>query len=228
VIQNLDWMRDSATQAASTAVELATLAVVLLAIVAFMVGAVVVRQARRSLPRMGRHLEHRAVDAVLIWLGWSWLTGRRGSRARPAPPHPPVLEGDEIYKACPLSRWTGDRRACRWCNGLLPARAGRFCRPQCARAARENHEFGGAGGAREAALARDGYRCRWAGCGAGASHEHALEVHHITACHGRHGEPGCWHHLAGLVTLCYAHHQIETNAQRAAGEFGPALPRWTS
>lgn len=190
------------------------------------VGALV-RFAAGAATRMERHAERRFVDAVFIALGLSWLTGRRGHRgprARPTPPRPPVLEGDEIYRACPLSRFQGDPKACRWCNGLLPARAGRWCRPQCARAARENHEFGGAGGAREAALARDGYACRWSGCGVGASHEHALEVHHIVAIHGRHAETGCHHHLAGLVTLCHPHHLVDTERQRAAGEFDTPRP----
>lgn len=196
------------------------------AVVAFLVARALLRFLFRAARRMERQAERRLVDAVFVALGLHWLAGRgqRSRRAHPTPPRPATLEGDEIYRACPLSGWKGDPAACRWCNRVLPARSARFCRPECARAARENHQFDGAGGARETALARDGYRCRWAGCGAAATHEHALEVHHVVACHGRHGVPGCWHHLAGLVTLCHTHHLVETDRQRAAGEFGPPRP----
>lgn len=191
--------------------------------VAFVVGRALLRAFWRAGKRMERHLERRLVDVVLVALGWKWLTGRRSRTERaPARPRPPVLEGDEIYRACPLSRWTGDPVACRWCNGVLPARAARWCRPACRMAAVANHEWGAA---RDAALTRDGHACRWTGCGAGATHEHALEVHHIRAIHGRHAEAGCHHHLDGLVTLCHPHHLVDTERQRAAGEFGPSPRR---
>lgn len=205
-----------------TLVDVLLLALLAGAAVTFLAARAVARALWGAGRRMERHAERRIVDAVFVAVGLRWLTGGRGGPVRsPARPRPPVLEGDEIYRACALSAWAGDSAACRWCNGLLPARSGRFCRPQCARAARENHEFGGAGGARESALVRDGYRCRWTGCGAPATHEHALEVHHIHACHGRHGTSGCWHHLDGLVSLCHAHHLVETERQRSTGELGP-------
>lgn len=177
--------------------------------------------------RMERHLERRLVDAALIALGLHWWKGRRRRQEkRPAPPRQDVLEGDEIYRACPLSRWRGDPGACRWCNGMLPARSGRFCQPKHARAAHANHDWEQA---RDAALVRDQDRCRWKGCAAGPTFEHALEVHHAAEpALGRHSQPGCWHHLDGLVTLCHRHHVEITNQQRAAGVFDTALPRWTS
>lgn len=201
------------------------LPLVVLANIAFvvLVGGALLRQARRSARRMGRHLERRAVDIVLVWLGFTWLTGRhQRTHQQPAAPRPPVLEGDEIYRACTISAWTGDPAACRWCNRLLPVNKPRFCRARCSREATFNHVFSGPGGARAVAIARDRDQCRR--CGSPDD----LQVHHVRAIHGRHEQPGCHHHLAGLVTLCAPCHQIETNAQRAAGEFGPALPRWTS
>lgn len=185
----------------------------------FVVARSLAGQLRRTGKRMEHHLERRLVDAVLIALGLSWLTGRRGhrgQRSRPAPPRPPALEGDEIYRACPLSRWQGDPAACRWCNGLLPDGRPRFCGPACTDWALDNHDFDHARAARRR---MDRYQC--VRCG---RREH-LEVNHIVPVLGRHDVPGCWHHLAGLQTLCggggQSCHQIETNRQRAAGEFGP-------
>ena len=197
--------------------DLATLAVILGAILlGLLMLAVAVARVVREVSRWWR----RSLTRRLV----RWLFGRAGGGQRRAP-RPPVLTGDDIYLACPLSAWQGGPWACRWCNGLLPQRATRWCRPQCRTAARENHVFSGPGGACEAALRRDGYRC--VRCGSAGSHEHALQVNHRIPIRGRHKVAGCHHHLepgpdgrSGLETLCSGPgscHQDETNRQRARG-----------
>lgn len=187
-----------------------------LVLVALAAGAVLLlralaRTARRAGRRVVRRTRRRAGRAVRRAVAYVIL-GRWIRRDRPV--LRPVLDGDDIYRTCPLSNWTGDLTACRWCGGPLPTRSKRWCTPQCRTTARSNHEFGLA---RDAALARDSYRC--VTCGSGATHEYALEVNHRTACLGRHGTPGCWHHLDGLETLCRTHHLQVTASQRRAGVF---------
>lgn len=163
---------------------------------------------------MHRQASRRAVDALFVWLGFNWWENRR-QPGRASAPRPPALTGDDIYRACPLSRWTGDPAGCRWCGGPLPEGRARFCRPQCTDEATWNHEFNGDGGARATARRRDRYACRR--CGSSTD----LEVHHaVEPALGRHEQPGCHHHLDGLVTLCRTCHQAETNQQRRAGQFG--------
>lgn len=53
-------------------------------VVVFLAARAVIRQARRSARRVGRHVERRLVDAVLAGVGFRWWT-RRQPRRRPAP-----------------------------------------------------------------------------------------------------------------------------------------------
>lgn len=173
---------------------------------AWSIGTDMARVARRQFAR-------RAVDALFITLGFKWLQGQ--SRSHPAPPpRPTVLQGDQIYRACPLSRWQGDPKACRWCNRMLPQRATRWCTAQCRITAETNHIYSEA---RDAALQRDGHRCTRPGCGAGATFDRAVETNHIELARGRHNQPGCIHHLSNLESLCGRHHDEVTAAQRARG-----------
>lgn len=168
------------------------------------------RIGRRIARRASARLVDRAVDAVLFVLLFRWLDGRKKQAPRPA-----ALEGDDIYRTCTLSDWTGDPGACRWCDRPLPHRAKRFCNARCRITARTNHEFPLA---RDAALERDEHTCVRPGCGAVATFERALEVNHRgELALGRHNQPGCWHHLANLETLCGRHHDQETAGQRARG-----------
>jgi hypothetical protein len=164
------------------------------------------REARRQLAR-------RAVDALLAVLVYSWWKGKQA----PARPRPPVLEGDDLFRACTLSRWTGDPACCRMCDAPIPTRRERFCSSPCDRAYRENHVFGGPGGARETRLRTDGDRCTWdlggRPCGATHTAERSLEVDHIDQALGRHGEVSCIHHQANLRSLCGPHHDAVTAHQ---------------
>ncbi len=168
------------------------------------------RLARRVARRVGNRLVDRAVDAVLFVLLFRWLRNRQ-----PAPrPRPAALTGDDIYRACPLSAWAGDPMACRWCNRLLPHRATKWCTALCRMTAERNHIYSEA---RDAALERDHHRCTRLGCGREATWDRAVEVNHKQLIHGRHAEPGCWHHLDGLESLCGRHHDEVTAGQRARG-----------
>lgn len=200
---------------------LADLVTVLLAgsvVAGFLITRAMLRAARRAAIRMEHHAERRLIDAAFIWLGLGFLRGRHRRHVRRVA-RPPALEGDEIYRACSISRWQGDPAACRWCNGMLPLDRPRFCGPECADGALDNHDFDRA---RSVRRRMDRYRCRQCG-----SRDH-LEVHHAgERAMGRHGIPGCWHHLAGLVTLCRRCHSIETAGQHAADAL-PRPRRWVS
>lgn len=200
------------------ALVLASVACVALALVAT---AVVGSMLRRALRRWARHAERRVVDAALAWAAYVLFGRWRRARGRRVPVRPP-LEGDDFYRACPLSAWEGGLWACRWCNGLLPRGKPRFCGPQCRHPAEENHVWGPA---KDATLRRGHYLCR--ACGQGAGPDHSLEVNHITPILGRHRIPGCHHHATGLEVLGESCHRVETNGQRARGEFGRAR-RWAS
>lgn len=166
------------------------------------------RYLRRASRRAVHHLERRAIDAILGVLLFRWLRNWQPA----ARPRPLVLTGDDIYRACPLSRWQGDPKACRWCNRLLPQRARRWCTAQCRIVAETNHVYSEA---RDAALQRDGHRCTR--CGAGPTFDRAVETNHIELARGRHDQPGCIHHLDNLESLCGYHHDEVTAGQRARG-----------
>jgi hypothetical protein len=144
-------------------------------------------------------------------LSVGWAQRQRGR----APARPP-LAGDDMWAACPLSRWgKTDRRldACRACNGPLPVNRDRFCGPACKDWATDNHWFDAA---RTAARKRDGYAC------VKCRRTDRIEVNHIVPVLEQHKVPGCMHHLTGLETLCAGKgscHQTETNRQRRNGEF---------
>lgn len=174
-----------------------------------LLGCLVLRGFRRALRRGVRQWQRHPIRSTLAVVA---VVARLRRKPAPLPSRLPALEGDDIYRSCPLSLWEGGPWACRWCNRLLPARSTRWCSPQCRVTARANHEFGPA---RDAALQRDGYRCIRLGCGAMATFERALEVNHKTLIHGRHNEPGCHHHLDGLESLCGRHHDEVTAGQRA-------------
>jgi hypothetical protein len=166
------------------------------------------RLGRRVARRASARLIDRAVDALLFVLLFRWI-GPRVTVERIQ--RPPVLEGDDLFRACTLSRWQGHPARCRMCDGPLPERRERLCSSACDRKYRRNHVFSGPGGAREAALERDHDTCAIPGCGVQSTPERALEVHHaVTPALGRHGQIGCWHHLDGLRTLCGTHHDAET------------------
>lgn len=169
------------------------------------------------------------VDSVVGRLQRRWrrsLTGRlvrhatrarrRHVRNRPRPTsiRPTSHSADAMYRACPLSAWTGAPGRCRWCDRPVPGITDRFCGRTCRHLAEANHYFDKA---RPFVLIRDGYTC--AGCGT----ENDPQVNHVDPCLGRHREAGCWHHVDGLNVLCgpagNGCHQAETNRQRAAGLF---------
>jgi hypothetical protein len=199
-------------------IETAAWLALLVALVAtYLVARTTYRIGKKVVRRASSRLIDRAVDAVLFVLLFRWLDGRK---RQPGRPRPAVLTGDDIYLACPLSRWQGDPMACRWCNGLLPEDRRDFCGPQCADEAHENHL---PDRARSARRRMDRYAC--VQCG---SQEH-LEVDHIDPALGRHREPGCIHHLSNLRTLCggggQSCHQLRTNGQHARGELRSHQPR---
>jgi hypothetical protein len=174
------------------------------------------RIARRVIRRASARLVDRAVDAVLFVLLFRWLDKKRQVAPRP---RPPVLEGDEVYRACPLSRWQGDAAACRWCNRMLGEDKPRFCGPPCRHVAEANHFFDKA---TPFVLQRDHFTCQH--CGRGEGPGHGLEVNHRTPIRGRHKVPGCHHHLepgpdgrGGLETLGHSCHLAVTAGQRARG-----------
>jgi predicted RNA-binding Zn-ribbon protein involved in translation (DUF1610 family) len=207
---------DPIIRLASFAVDLAPLAL----LVAVVVGVAVARRLARATRRSFGRWQRRTVDAAFTGL-FAALFGRWLDQRRPA--RPPVLTGDDIYRACPLSAWQGAPNTCRWCDRPLPERRPRFCGPQCADLALDNHVFDRARSARRRI---DSYQCTKCG-----STRH-LEVHHANEpAHGRHAEDGCMHHLDGLRTLCggggVSCHQRETNRQRRNGDFGPRR-RWVS
>lgn len=180
------------------------LALVALALAAVYVDAAVGRLERRwRRSPAGRLVRHVARN-------------RRRARPRPRPvaARPTARPADAMYRACPLSTWTGTPGRCRWCNRPVPALTDRFCGRTCRHLAEANHYFDRA---RPFVLIRDGYTC--ADCGT----EMDPQVNHIDPCLGRHREPGCWHHVDGLNVLCgpagNGCHQAETNRQRAAGLF---------
>jgi hypothetical protein len=178
--------------------------------IGWQIAGVLYRIARKVARRTTNRLIDRAVDAVLFVLLFRWLRNRPPTTR----PRPAVLTGDDVYRACPLSRWQGDPMACRWCNGMLPARADRWCNARCRIAAEQNHVYRLA---RDAALERDGHACTRPGCGAVATLDRAIETNHIELARGRHNQPGCIHHLANLESLCGRHHDEVTAGQRARG-----------
>jgi hypothetical protein len=193
-------------------IETAAWLALLVAVVAtYLVARTTYRIGRKVVRRASSRLIDRAVDAVLFVLLFRWLDGRKRQQARP---RPAVLTGDDIYLGCPLSRWQGDPMACRWCNGLLPARATRWCAARCRITATTNHDYRLA---HDAALERDRFTCTRAGCGATASFDRAIETNHIELARGRHDQPGCIHHLSNLESLCGRHHDEVTAGQRARG-----------
>lgn len=181
------------------------LAGLVLLVAGFFVGRAVLRYGGRASKRAVHHLERRAIDAVLVWLGYHlWHRWFKKDRPRPA------LQGDDMYAACIMSRFTGDPARCRWCNDELPARSTRWCGTECRVAGEENHIFAKA---RDAAQKRDGYRCKT--CGAQKTKEYALEVNHAAErAWSRHKQQGCVHHLSGLETLCHDCHAVVTARQR--------------
>jgi hypothetical protein len=194
-----------------TLITFAALVVMGLAVVAFLIARWLLGMAGDMAKVARRQFARRAVDALFVVIGFKWLQGR----TQPAPrPRPPVLQGDEIYRACPLSRWQGDAAACRWCNRMLPQRAGKWCTARCRIDAEQNHIYNLA---RDAALTRDGHRCTWPGCAVEATYERAIETNHIELARGRHDQPGCIHHLDNLESLCGPHHDEVTAGQRAQG-----------
>lgn len=94
---------------------------------------------------------------------------------------------------------------CSWCGAPLPGRRTRWCSDTCGRAFADNHCWTNA---RQAALERDGFRCR-DGC---VSLD--LHVHHVTPVGDDGYSRGCQHHLDGLVTLCQGHHVEEHRFMR--------------
>jgi hypothetical protein len=177
-------------------------------------GAWALRQARRAVRRRLRRAVRVGVTGLVA--AWAWRQVRAAWRSRPAR-RPAAVEGDDMFRHCPLSLWarTGcDPACCRWCGARLAPDAPRFCGPQCADPALDNHDFNRA---RRVRRWMDGYRC--VRCGS----QRALQVNHMTPVLGRHNVPGCHHHLAGLETLCSGKgscHQAETNRQRRSGAFG--------
>jgi 5-methylcytosine-specific restriction endonuclease McrA len=109
------------------------------------------------------------------------------------------------------------------CGKPLLGRRRRWCSDACAtirfRAIYQNHEWGQA---REAALKRDGYRCRhcsWAPNRGRRTRFLELEVNHIRPLAEvgvKHAMAGCHHHLDNLETLCHDCHAKVTAAQARA------------
>lgn len=143
---------------------------------------------------------------------------------------------------CRLAFGDNPDRRCAWCGTPLAGRRRRWCRDECELDFRRNHDWGSD---RNAALGRDGHRCRR--CGASWAEVEAwrafvlavtaptpddrrealdiawrwrLEVNHVEPIRGRHGTFGCHHHLDGLETLCRPCHLDET-----ARQFGHRRPQ---
>lgn len=177
-------------------------AVIAAGLVGLGAGRVLLRHARRAVRRLRRRATRAALATLTYVVLCRWLP--HAPRRRPR-----VLRGDDIYRSCALSTWTGDPARCRWCDKPLPEDRTRFCGPRCSDEAQRNHDFDEA---RSAARQRDGYQC--VRCGSTED----LEVHHAAErAMGRHAVAGCWHHLDGLLTLCRRCHAVETARQRSWG-----------
>lgn len=137
-----------------------------------------------------------------------------------------------------------DARRCGWCGAELPKRRVRWCSRECVDEWQANHDWSSAraaalerDGHRCTVCESDGLAPvepwgwfvlalsrskRWAPTYREA-HElliaehrkHRLEVDHVVPILGRHGQPGCHHHLDGLRTLCHGCHLTVTAEQFA-------------
>jgi hypothetical protein len=124
--------------------------------------------------------------------------------------------------------------ACAWCGTELPPRRRTWCSDTCGDAFWANHWWSIA---RSSAKRRDKYTCVRCGERApkrpsratqkseaaykkamtvwrAAKRTQRLEVNHIEAAMGRHGQLSCAHHLENLETLCPDCHKEFTAAQR--------------
>ena len=124
--------------------------------------------------------------------------------------------------------WMAGSGVCGACGGAIPRdetttlpRSRWFCSYGCGKWWRANHWWSGPGGARIAAMRRDGHRCRE--CRAGPKIGNGLEVDHVEPLAAQGFRPdlayatGCQHHLEGLRTLCRRCHRAKTNAQAETG-----------
>jgi 5-methylcytosine-specific restriction endonuclease McrA len=103
-------------------------------------------------------------------------------------------------------RQCGERRRCFLCGKWpIGTRRQHWCSDACGDLWYRNHSWGGA---RLAALRRDGYKCVRA-----PEHREPKEVNHIDPRNGRGYHEGCMHHLDGLETLCHPCHVTETTRQ---------------
>lgn len=124
----------------------------------------------------------------------------------------------QLLPDCPLSTWEGDKTRCRWCNAELPKRRTVWCSDECSTAFSANHFWNVSSWA---ARRRDEQQCVICRRDPLVVYEEMLaqgtpryfarrylilQVHHMTPVLGKHGEPGCRHHLDGLETLCLFHH----------------------
>ena len=112
---------------------------------------------------------------------------------------------------CSLSEWKGAEGHCQWCDKSLAGQSRRkvWCSKECGQAFENNHIWNIA---RHKARKRARYSCTREGC---PNPKENLEVNHIDPLVGAGYGPSCFHHASNLEVLCKAHHQIETNRQRA-------------
>lgn len=108
---------------------------------------------------------------------------------------------DAFMLACPMSKYLGGKRFCRWCNEPFDPPRRRWCSDECAEEAAANHWFNTAA---HAVRQRDDHRCTKCGTRRGILH-----VHHLQAARGRHSKTSCIHHQANLTLLCAACHKEE-------------------
>lgn len=125
---------------------------------------------------------------------------------------------------CELSRWSGDERACRWCNKQLQGRQRAWCSKAHMRAFRLNHYYtkaraecvrryskpcGCVGVRKHVVCARCG-RCS----GKIAVYGYKMECNHISPRNGDKSSISCLHHQDNLEMLCWECHQVCSAEQR--------------
>lgn len=108
---------------------------------------------------------------------------------------------DRAALTCTLSRWTGERRRCRWCNEPFRYPRQRWCSDACIDTWRANHVWAFA---QPAAKGRDRNRCQ--DCLTDpAERPGTTEVDHLEPCRGTR-TASCLHHQQNLRTRCQHHH----------------------
>jgi hypothetical protein len=122
-----------------------------------------------------------------------------------------------LAKGCPITSWTGNLEACRWCNGHLTRGQAAFCCRLCSTTFWANHSWTAA---KRAVKERARRKCERCGKAGGAT----AAVHHVGGAveGGRTRLAACDHHLDLLRFECWACHQGSHHGDSVEGDTGPA------